>query len=184
MTTDPNRSARRRQPPRHPTITTAGGHQLACYPASVFAFIVDSWDRYLLFRRPGQPGWEVVSGVLEPGETVPQAVLRTVKEASGDAFLALYLGVLDTYTFVFDANLPPLISICCLLRHRGGELHPGKDVRKAEFRWWELSELDSIDLAAPRDRWDLLTRAVDMSRYLRDARDPEDGIHGDSSEFP
>lgn len=178
MTTDPTRRLRRQQPARHPTITTAAGHQLACYPAAVLAFIVDSWDRFLLHRQPGQTGWEVVSGTLEPGETVSKAVIRGVKEAVGAEFLAIYLGVLDTFTFVFDANLPPLISIGCLLRHRGGELRPGKHVLEAEFRWWELAELDSIDLAVPRGRWDLLTRAVDMSRYLRDAREPEEDALG------
>ncbi len=146
--------------------------------------MVDSWDRFLLFRRSGLPGWEVVAGPLEPGETVQKAVLREVKEQVGPEFLAAYLGVLDTFTFVFDANLPHSINICCLLRHRGGEVRPGKEVREAEFRWWELSELDNIDLAVPRGRWDLLTRAVDMSRYLRDARVPEEEARGDSFEFP
>ena len=183
MTNDPKRGPRRQQLADPPIITTAAGRRLPCYPASVLAFIVDSWDRFLLLRQPGQPGWEVVSGALEPDETVPKAVLREVKEEVGLEFLAIYLGVLDTFTSVFDANLPPLISICCLLRHRGGEIRPGKAVSDAEFRWWDLSELDNIDLAVPRDRWDLLTRSVDMSRYLRDAREPEEEARGDSFEF-
>src|SRR5687768_403003 len=123
MTNDPRSG--RQQPARQPSITTASGRRMPCYPASVFAFIVDSWDRFLLLRQPGQPGWEVFSGPLEPGETVPKAVVREVKEQAGAEFLATYLGVLDTFTFVFDANLPSLISICCLLRYWGGEIRPG-----------------------------------------------------------
>lgn len=184
MIYDPNRNPRRKQLTPHPTIITAAGRSLACYPASVFAFIVDRWDHFLLLRKPGQTGWETVTGTLEPDETVPEAVLGVVKEEAGSEFLVTYLGVLDTFTFLFDANLPPLISICCLLRYRGGEVRPGRDVRDAEFRWWELSELDNIDLAVPKGRWDLLTRAVDMSRYLRDAREPEEEARGDLSEFP
>ena len=174
MSSDSNRRFGQHKPAHQPTITAASGRLLACYPAAVFAFIVDSWDRFLLLRKPGQTGWEVISGALEPGETVPQAVVREVKEDAGTDFLAIYFGILDTFTFSFDASLPPLISICCLLRHRGGEVRAGSDAREAEFRWWELSELDNIDLAVPRGRWDLLTRAVDMPRYLRDVREPEE----------
>lgn len=184
MYIDQSHGTHRRQPARHPTVTTAAGRDLSCYPASVFAFIVDSWDRFLLLRQPGQTGWEVISRALQPGENVPAAVLSGVDEKAGPQFRAIYLGVLDTFTFLFDANLPPVISICCLLRHRGGDLHPGKDVREAEFRWWELSDLEQIDLAAPKARWDLLTRAVDMSRYLRDVRGPEEEDRSSALEFP
>ncbi|MCX6022728.1 MAG: NUDIX hydrolase [Chloroflexi bacterium] len=174
MNTDPRRNPRRHQPATQPIITTAAGRELACYPAFVHAFIVDTWeDRFLLMRRPGQAGWETVGGVLEAGETVPEAAVRELKAAAGAQFLAAYLGVLDTFTFIFDANLPPSISICCLLRHQGGEIRPGRNVQGAEFRWWWLSELDNIDMAGPRGRWDLLTRSVEMSRHLRDARRPE-----------
>ena len=168
--TDPKRSARRQQP----TIATAAGRYLPCFPAHVLAFVVDSWDRVLLFRRPGQPGWEVLVGLLEPGDTVQDAALRDVGEHVGRQFTVVYLGVLDTFTFDFDATLPPSIQICCLLRHRGGEIVPGKQVKDAEFRWWEVSELEQIDLTVPRGRWDLITRSVEMSRFLRDARVPED----------
>lgn len=178
---------RRRQPPAgQPVITTAAGRRLVCYPASVHVFIVDSWDRFLLLRQPGQTGWETITGTLESGETVPESAIRHTKDAAGTEFLATYLGVLDTFTVAFDAKLPPFISICCLLRHRGGEVRPSSGAKGAEFRWWELSELDNIDLAAPRGRWDLLTRAVDMSRHLRDVRNPEEDERerGDPEEFP
>lgn len=169
-----SRANRKRQPPaRHPRITIASGRRLACYPVAVLAFIVDSWDRFLLLRKPGQNGWEVISGALEPGETVTEGVLREVREEAGPELVVASLGVLDTFTFLFDAGQPPLISICCLLRYRGGTVQPGDDAEDAEFRWWELSELDNIELVVPRGRWDLLTRSVDLSRYLRDAAEPE-----------
>lgn len=179
------RGGHRRQPvARQPAVTTASGHRLACYPAAVHMFIVDTLERFLLFRQPGQTGWEAVTSPLEPGETVPDAVLRAVKADLGREFLATYLGVLDTFTFVFDANLPALVSICCLLRYRGGDIRPGKAVSEAEFRWWDLRQLDDIDLAVPKGRWDLLTRAVEMSRYLRDAREPEEGLGQEFPDFP
>lgn len=174
MNYDPTQRRRRQPPAPHPTITTAAGRELACYPAAVLAFIVDSFDRFLLVRKPGQTGWEVITATLEPGESVQEAVMREVKTAAGPEFLTTYLGVLDTFTFLFDANLPPLVSICCLLRHKGGEIRKGRELREADFKWWQISELDDIDLVAPRGRWDLLTRAVDMSRYLRDARNPDE----------
>ena len=159
--------------PRHPTVRTAAGRTLTCFPAAVLAFIVDDWGRFLLLRKPGQTGWEVVSGALQAGETVPQGVLREVKEEAGPELLAVYKGVIDTFVFEFDARLPALISICCLLRYRGGEVHPGADAKDAEFRWWDISRLDDIELVVPRGRWDLLTRAVDQASLFRGEEEPE-----------
>ncbi len=176
MTLDPYLQPVKRTPaPRHPQITTAAKHKLACFPATVLAFIVDTYDRYLLLRRPGQPGWEVVNGALQAGETVTEALTRELRVQLGEQFQAVYLGVLDTFTFVFDANLPPSIHVCCLLRYQGGDIAPGRAHRGVESRWWEPIEVDSIDLAVPRARWDLLSKAVEQSRYLRDARrDPDE----------
>lgn len=169
-----DRTRKRKPVPKHPEIKTASGRRLACYPAAVHAFIVDTYDRCLLLRKPGQTGWEVVSGALEPGELVTEAVLREVREEAGPEVVVHSLGALDTFTFVFDANQPPLISICCLLRYRGGAIAPGSDAKDAEFRWWDLREIDDIDLIVPKGRWDLLTRAVDLSRFLRDVAEPEE----------
>ena len=181
MNRDPRRP--RRQPPGGHTVTTAAGRELSTFPAMVHGFVVDSYDRFLLFRRPGQAGWEVASSPLELGETVPKAVDRTMESAVGTAFLTVYLGVLDAFTVEFDANIPPLIALACLLRYRGGDLRPGKEHTDVEFRWWDLTDLDNIALAVPRDRWDLLTRAVDTSRYLRDVQPPEEDDRGDSFDF-
>lgn len=58
MHTDPKRG-RREQPASHPTITTASGRRLACYPASAFAFI----DQVKLLRQ--------CCHNLEPSEILP-----------------------------------------------------------------------------------------------------------------
>ena len=102
----PRRPNPKKPLPRHPSIKSASGRRFPCYPAAVLAFIVDNWDRCLLLRKPGHTGWEVVSGALEEGETVPEAVIREVREEAGPAVQAVYLGVLDTFTFIFDARLP------------------------------------------------------------------------------
>ncbi len=170
----PRARRRKKTPiPNHPTIKTASGRQLACFPAAVLGFVVDSADRLLLLRKPGLTGWEVISGAMEPGESVPEAMIREIGEEAGPRFVSVYLGVIDTFTFIFDANLPPLVSICCLMRYRGGEIEPSDDAKDADFQWWDLSRIDDIDLIVPKGRWDLLTKAVDLSRYLRDAR-PDD----------
>jgi len=173
MNLDPFVERRKRATPKHPEITTAARTKLACFPATVLAFVVDHQDRPLLLRRKGQPGWEAPGGPLQAGESVPEAAERILREMGGPSFLGVYLAVLDTFTFVFDANLPAAITICVLLRHRGGELRPGKAVRDAEFMWWPIPDIDQLDLAVPRARWDLLTKAADMGRTLRDAR-PDD----------
>ncbi len=179
MTLDPRAPKKRKPVPRHPQIKTAAGQSFPCFPVSILAFVVDTWDRCLLLRRPGQPGWEVINGTLQAGETVPEAVTREIRQKAGAAVQAVYLGVLDAFTFVFDANLPPAITICCLMRYRGGEIELAGDVRGADHHWWETSQVDLLDLAVPRNRWDLLIRAGEMARYLRDARQPQDDLRGD-----
>lgn len=175
MTLDPFIERRKKAVPKHPEITTAARAKLACFPVSVLTFVVDQQDRPLLLRPQGQPGWEVPGSPLQAGESVPEAAERILREHGGAGFLGVYLGVLDTFTFVFDANLPAAITICALLRFRGGELRPGKNVRDAEFKWWPIPDIDQLDLAVPRARWDLLTKASDMARGLRDARPDEFG---------
>lgn len=173
MTLEPWVPAKRRSVPRHPQVTTAAREKLACFPVTVLVFLVDQWERCLLLRRPGQPGWEVIAGSLRAGETIPEAAEREVETALGGRTVAVYLGVLDAFTHVFDANLPAALQVCVLMRYRGGEVHPGRGLRGAELRWWAATDLDEIDLAVPRARWDLLVRASDMGRALRDARPEE-----------
>ena len=172
----------RRPSAKHPQVLAASGRSFACFPASVLAFIVDSRDRCLLLRRPGQPGWEVFNDPLQAGESVQEAVIRELREKAGPDLRAVYLGVLDTFTLVFDAQLPPAITVCCLMRYLGGAIDLKGDLREAEIRWWDLTELDQIDLAAPRGRWDLLSKAVDLSRFLRDARQAEEAHQQDAGE--
>ena len=49
---------------------------------------------------PQWPGrWEVVSGAVEAGETLLEAVLREIREELGERIRVRPLGVLHAYTF-------------------------------------------------------------------------------------
>ncbi|MSQ26708.1 MAG: NUDIX hydrolase [Dehalococcoidia bacterium] len=184
MTYDPFSPRTKRKPTAmHPQVVAASGRSFACFPVSVLAFVVDTRDRCLLLRRPGQPGWEVFADPLQEGESVQEAVVRGLREKAGPELQAVYLGVLDTFTLAFDAQLPPAVNVCCLMRYLGGRIDLKADLLEAEARWWDLTELDQIDLATPRGRWDLLSKAGDMSRYLRDARQAEESYRQDKEEW-
>ncbi|MFE9338617.1 NUDIX hydrolase [Streptomyces sp. NPDC007063] len=50
---------------------------------SVAGVIVDDADRALLIQRRDNSQWEPPGGVLEPGETIPDALQREVLEETG-----------------------------------------------------------------------------------------------------
>jgi 8-oxo-dGTP diphosphatase len=53
------------------------------HSVSVAGVIVDDADRALLIQRRDNGQWEPPGGVLEPGETVPEALQREVLEETG-----------------------------------------------------------------------------------------------------
>lgn len=70
-------------------LVAVNGRQFATFAAAVFVYIIDpGTHRFLLMSSPakrGRPGWEVVGGAVEEGETLAEAVVREVAEEAGPA---------------------------------------------------------------------------------------------------
>jgi 8-oxo-dGTP diphosphatase len=126
----------------------AGSRQFPARPIlGVGALIFDDKERVLLIER-GKPPlvgyWSLPGGVVETGERLEEALAREVFEETN-----LRISV-DSIATVFERIMPNEAGICeyhyvlidfyCTVL--GGELQPGDDSRRAE--WRDVKSLESI----------------------------------------
>ena len=107
------------------------------HSVSVAGVIVDDRDRALLIRRRDNGRWEPPGGVLEPGETIPEALEREVLEETGltIASPALLTGVYQNMTGLVVA----LVFRCHAV---AGELTTGAET--SELRWATRREVTAL----------------------------------------
>lgn len=125
--------------------STRNGRQFVGSAVAVQAYIFDEQGRILLLHSPRRnpPNqWQVVSGGLEPAETVLEGVLREVSEEAGPDVCVKPLGTIHAQTFHYDAGVPYMIGIYYLLAYEGGEPQPGDDMADAIIRWWSPEEME------------------------------------------
>lgn len=154
-------------PNQQPRVPNARGtREFATSPAAVVVFLIDEYERLLLFKHPRRALWEVVSGALEAGETVWEGALREVREEAGPGVQVEPLGALHTATFRFDDNNHYMLSLSLLMACRGGAAQPGDDMAGSEVRWFTFDELDAPDLPLlpPADQPFLRRRALALYR--------------------
>jgi putative acetyltransferase len=105
-------------------------------------------DRTVLVLRRSQkvdhaPGeWDLVSGRLDPGETVLQALAREIGEETG--LEAEILGPIDTWYALRGKERREMIGIIHLCRWRAGEVRLCEE--HDEYRWIPLEELTSFPI--------------------------------------
>lgn len=149
-----------------------GRRRFACSAAGVAAFIVKPGEQLLMISAPKTGGrWTVVSGALEPGETLLEGVLREVREELGERARVRPLGVLHAYTYHYDDAVRYAIGICYLLEYLGGDVVPSDDLAGGRARWVGVDEVErgTLDLLLPsRQPW-LVRRSLELYRVLRDA---------------
>ena len=149
------------EPPRkRPFVTT---------PIALQAIIMNDDEQFLLLNSPRrQPGWQVVSGALEAGETILAGTLREVAEEVGLGVKVRPLGLVHAQTFHYDEQVRFMASTYYLLAYEGGEVVPGDDMAGSEARWWSLAELEAEDALfhVTVQLW-MLRRAVNLFRLWR-----------------
>jgi ADP-ribose pyrophosphatase YjhB (NUDIX family) len=116
----------------------------------VGAIIIEN-GRVLLIKRGKAPllgEWSVPGGLLELGETLRQATAREALEETGLVVeTADLLGVFDRVVRDSDRRILYHYVLIDFLCHRaGGEIYASGDA--AEARWFTLSELPPLGLAA------------------------------------
>lgn len=123
------------------------GHDLVLLPA-VSVLIRDGDGRLLLMRSSETGNWQTIGGMVDPDESPRDAAIREAKEESGlDVRLT---GLRDAvggpgYRVHYpNGDLCSYVSIAFDAEVVSGEL--GGDDEVAELRWFEIAELDAVDL--------------------------------------
>jgi 8-oxo-dGTP pyrophosphatase MutT (NUDIX family) len=131
-----------------PELVAANGRRFAGFAAAVLVFIVDpSTRRFLLLSSPakrGRPGWEIVNGGVEAGETPLAAVNREVAEEAGPDVELRVLGTVHTWSFRYDEQVTHMLSMAFVGSYLGGEVVPGDDMAGSLVRWASLEEIQEL----------------------------------------
>ena len=131
-----------------PELIAANGRRFAGFAAAVLVFIVDpATRRFLLLSSPakrGRPGWEIVNGGVEAGESLLAAVHREVAEEAGPDVQLQVLGTVHAWTWQYDEQVTHLMSTAFVASYLGGEVMPGDDMAGSEVRWASLEEVQEL----------------------------------------
>ncbi|GAA2517922.1 NUDIX domain-containing protein [Pilimelia columellifera] len=104
--------------------------------------------RVLLIRRDDCGQWAIPGGMVDPGETVPAALVRELREETG-VDLAGYRAQILTTTYVDDPrNTDESWVVSTVAHYRLPETSPataGSDALEA--RWWPFADLDTLLVA-------------------------------------
>ena len=125
------------------------------HSVSVAGVIVDDGGRALLVQRRDNGHWEPPGGVLEPGETIPDALQREVLEETG-----IKIALPATLTGVYKNMTRLIISMVFRCEAIDGDLTTGDETRA--LRWatrdevadladeaYAIRVLDALDAASP-----------------------------------
>ena len=125
------------------------------HSVSVAGVIVDDRGRALLVQRRDNGHWEPPGGVLEPGETIPDALQREVLEETG-----IKIALPATLTGVYKNMTRLIIAMVFRCEAIDGDLTTGDETRA--LRWatrdevadladeaYAIRVLDALDAASP-----------------------------------
>jgi 8-oxo-dGTP pyrophosphatase MutT (NUDIX family) len=131
-----------------PELVAANGRRFAGFAAAVFAFIIDPTTRhFLLLRSPAKrtmPGWEVVNGGVDAGETLQAALIREVAEEAGPAVRLQVHGTVHAWSYRYDDRVTHLLSTAFVASYLGGEVVPGDEMAGSTARWASLEEIEEL----------------------------------------
>lgn len=112
------------------------------------AAVVDDEGRLLLQRRVDNGLWAMPGGVMEMGESLPQAAVREVREETG--YEVEVTGLVGTYTDArhiiaySDGEVRRQFNVCFRARVVGGRLSLSDESHEA--RWFTPGEVVGLDM--------------------------------------
>ncbi|MFC1410228.1 NUDIX hydrolase [Streptacidiphilus sp. N1-12] len=125
------------------------------HSVSVAGVVIDDQGRALLVQRRDNGHWEPPGGVLEPDETIPDALMREVLEETG-----IKIALPATLTGVYKNMTGLIVSLVFRCEAIDGNLTTGDETRA--LRWatrdevadladeaYAIRVLDALDATSP-----------------------------------
>lgn len=114
--------------------------------------VINQNDDVLLVNNPNK-GWEFPGGIVEPGETIPQALIREIKEESGvTAEIADIVGIYSNVRPRKGYNgvdvIPTIVNVDFICRYVSGE--PATSPESIGVGWF--SKAESVRKVNPRQQ--------------------------------
>jgi 8-oxo-dGTP pyrophosphatase MutT (NUDIX family) len=136
------------RPSVQPELVAANGRAFAGFAAAVLVFIIDpATRRFLLLTSPAKramPGWEIVNGGVDAGETWQAALVREVAEEAGPDVRLQVHGTVHAWSYRYDDRVTHLLSTAFVASYLGGEVAPGHEMAGSEVRWASLEEIEAL----------------------------------------
>lgn len=126
--------------------------ELPTHIVATGGLILNDKDEVLLVNHP-MKGWEFPGGIVELGETIPQALLREIKEESGvDVKIVNIVGIYSNTKKKKGYNgvkeIPTIVNVDFICQYVSGEL--ATSIESIEVRWY--SKLFALQIINPRQK--------------------------------
>ena len=133
---------------------------------SVAGLVINDKEEVLLIKSPNR-GWEYPGGMVEPGETIPHALIREIKEESGvDVEIIGFIGICKN----IHSNSVSIDFVC---RWIGGELATSEE--SIEVKWVKRNEaINYITYPLTKKRLEQMLSKADKVSVFCFNREPSD----------
>jgi 8-oxo-dGTP diphosphatase len=115
--------------------------------------ITNDRGEILLVKNP-RKGWEFPGGIVEPGESVPQGLMREIREETGVAVeivsvVGIYSSLKKKKGYNGVEEIPTIVTIDFACKYLGGELTTSDE--SVEVKWF--SEAEAAAIVYPRQQY-------------------------------
>ncbi|MDI6619219.1 MAG: NUDIX domain-containing protein [Clostridiales bacterium] len=115
---------------------------LPTHIVSAGGIIINDKNEILLVKNP-RKGWEYPGGIIEVGETVPQGLIREIKEESGiDVEIINIVGIYSNIKKKKGYNgvkeIPTIVNIDFICKYISGELTTSDE--SSDVKWFTKNE--------------------------------------------
>lgn len=115
--------------------------------------IVNDENEILLVKNP-RKGWEYLGGIVEPGETLPQGLIREIKEETGVNveiinIVGIYSNTKRKKGYNGVEEIPTIVNIDFICKYISGDLTTSDE--SEEVKWFSKEE--ALKIVNPKQQY-------------------------------